>query len=129
MAGRLSAVARRAKVDDRATQPARVRAPEKPDPMPGAHVYILASRQNGTLYIGLACDLGDRLFKHRNGTGSKFVSKYSVTLLVYYEWHPLYVAAIQRETNIKRWKRAWKIALIESVNPDWIDLTETVIRR
>ena len=59
---------------DPATQSARVRAPGEPEPMPGAHVYILASRRNGTLYTGLACDLGDRLFKHRNGTGSKFVA-------------------------------------------------------
>jgi putative endonuclease len=92
--------------------------------MPGAHVYILASKRNGTLYTGMARDLPNRLDQHRTGRGSAFVKKYDVTRLVYYEWHPWYVDAIQRETNIKRWKRAWKIALIEKRNPEWNDLSQ-----
>ena len=91
--------------------------------MPGAHVYILASKRNGTLYTGLSGCLGERLIKHRDGSGSRFVKKYDVTRLVYFEWHPLYVHAIWRETRIKKWKRCWKIALIESLNPEWNDLT------
>ncbi len=62
--------------------------------------------------------------QHRTGKGSAFVKKYKVTRLVWYEEHPLYASAIQRETNIKRWKRAWKIALIEKDNPNWADLLE-----
>jgi putative endonuclease len=94
--------------------------------MPGAHVYILGSGRNGTLYTGMSGDLGDRLFKHRAGIGSQFVKKYNVAMLVYFEWYVLYVEAMRRETSIKKWKRAWKIALIESVNPEWSDLTASL---
>ena len=94
--------------------------------MRGGWVYMLASRRNGTLYLGVTYDLHERLFQHRTGRGSKFVEKYSVTILVWYQYFPLYVDAIQRETSLKRWKRAWKIALIEEENPDWEDLTETI---
>ncbi len=65
-----------------------------------------------------------RIKAHREGRGSKFVWKYRVFLLVWFEEHPLYASAIQRETSIKRWKRAWKIALIERHNPNWEDLLE-----
>jgi putative endonuclease len=68
----------------------------------------------------------ERVAAHREGRGSKFVAKYNVAWLVWYEEHPRYVDAIQRETNIKRWNRAWKIALIEKHNPDWHDLFETL---
>ena len=112
---------------DPATQPARVCAPKRTG-MPGAHVYILASKRNGTLYTGLSGNLADRLSQHRAGIGSHFVKKYNVTRLVYLEWHDLYTNAMQRETSIKRWNRAWKIALIESVNPEWQDLTEELFR-
>ena len=91
--------------------------------IPGAHVYIMASKRNGTLYTGLSGKLVERLDLHRTGRGSQFVWKYRVFLLVYMEWHVVYTSAIQRETNIKKWKRAWKIALIEGVNPEWRDLT------
>jgi putative endonuclease len=90
--------------------------------MPSGFVYILASKRNGTLYTGITSDLPGRLRMHREGKGSAFVKKYGVTRLVYYEEHKLYAVAIQRETSIKRWKRAWKIALIEKFNPDWEDL-------
>ena len=92
--------------------------------MPSGFVYILANKRNGTLYTGVTSDIPARVQAHREGRGSEFVKKYNVTRLVWYEEHLLYAAAIQRETNIKRWKRAWKLALIEKSNPDWDDLLE-----
>ncbi|HTT98090.1 MAG TPA: GIY-YIG nuclease family protein [Rhizomicrobium sp.] len=94
--------------------------------MKGGYVYIMASKRNGTLYTGICGDLYTRIPMHRAGRGSEFCKKYNVTRLVWYEHHSLYVAAIQRETSIKRWNRAWKLALIEKVNPDWDDLFETL---
>ncbi|MDE1987515.1 MAG: GIY-YIG nuclease family protein [Alphaproteobacteria bacterium] len=93
-------------------------------PRPSGFVYILASKRNGTFYIGITSDLQGRVQAHREGRGSEFCKKYNVTRLVYFEEYPLYADAIRRETNLKRWKRAWKIALIEKVNPDWDDLIE-----
>lgn len=87
---------------------------------------MLASRRNGTLYIGVSSDPIRRIVAHREGRGSEFVEKYGVHRLVWYEEHPLYTDAMQRETSLKRWKRAWKIALIEKKNPDWEDLFETL---
>ena len=92
--------------------------------MPSGFVYILASKRNGTLYIGITSDLHGRIQAHREGRGSKFTNTYGVTRLVWFEEYPLYADAIQRETSLKRWKREWKIALIESGNPDWNDLLE-----
>jgi putative endonuclease len=92
--------------------------------MPSGFVYILASKRNGTLYTGVTCDIPKRIQAHREGRGSEFVAKYNVTRLVWYEEHPFYANAIQRETNIKRWKRAWKLALIEKTNPNWDDLLQ-----
>jgi len=94
------------------------------DIMPSGFVYILASKRNGTLYLGITCDLIGRIQAHREGRGSAFVRKYGVTRLVWFEQYPLYVDAIQRETSLKRWKREWKLALIEKHNPEWEDLTE-----
>lgn len=91
----------------------------------GGYVYILASKRNGTLYIGVTSDIPLRMEQHRRGKGSLFVRKYGVFLLVWHEYHPLYAAAIQRETSLKCWKRAWKIRLIEELNPDWKDLLLT----
>jgi len=92
--------------------------------MPSGFVYILASQRNGTLYIGVTSDLPRRMEQHRRGDGSVFVKKYGVQRLVYFEEYALYTDAIRRETNLKRWKRAWKLALIEQHNPQWIDLLE-----
>ena len=92
--------------------------------MPSGFVYILASKRNGTLYVGVTSDLPDRVQAHREGRGSIFVKKYRVTRLVWFEEYPLYADAIQRETSLKRWKREWKLALIEKTNPDWDDLIE-----
>ena len=90
--------------------------------MPKGIVYILASKRNGTLYIGITSDIFRRMQEHHQGRGSKFVTRYGVMRLVYLEEYPLYADAIRRETNLKRWKRAWKIALIEKHNPEWNDL-------
>jgi putative endonuclease len=94
--------------------------------MTGGYVYIMASKRNGTLYTGICGDLYARVPAHREGRGSKFCAKYNVTRLVWFEHYPLYTDAIQRETNIKRWKRAWKLALIEKINPNWDDLFDTL---
>jgi putative endonuclease len=83
------------------------------------YVYILASRRNGTLYIGVTHNLPDRVRAHKDGVASEFTRKYGVTNLVWYEEYPIVPLAIQRE----RWKREWKIALIEKVNPRWDDLS------
>lgn len=93
--------------------------------MPAGTVYMLASKCNGTLYIGVTSDLLMRMEQHRNGTGSAFVRRYGVNRLVWFEEYPLYADAIRRETSLKRWKRAWKLALIEKGNPDWDDLLES----
>ena len=90
--------------------------------MPAGFVYVLASKRHGTLYIGVTSDLLLRMEQHQRGVGSAFVKKYAVNPLVYFEEYPLYADAIRRETNLKRWKRGWKIALIEKVNPKWDDL-------
>ncbi|MES0882754.1 GIY-YIG nuclease family protein [Roseibium sp. SCP14] len=85
-------------------------------------VYILASGLGGTLYVGVTNNLLKRVFEHRDGRGSEFTAKYGVHRLVYYEVHEEIEQAIQREKRIKRWKRAWKVSLIEKRNPDWDDL-------
>jgi putative endonuclease len=92
--------------------------------MPAGFVYIMASKRDGTLYIGVTSDLPKRMEEHREGRGSQFVKTYGVTRLVYFEEYPLYADAIRRETNLKRWKRAWRIELIQKHNPDWVDLVE-----
>ena len=92
--------------------------------MAAGFVYILASQPHGTLYVGITSDLHKRMDQHKAGIGSHFVKKYGVTRLVWFEEFPLYADAIRRETNLKRWKRDWKIALIEKVNPEWKDLIE-----
>ena len=93
--------------------------------MPAGTVCILASQRNGTLYIGVTSDLLKRMEQHRKGEGSAFVKRYGVNRLVWFEEYPLYADAIRRETNLKRWKRAWKLELIEKNNPDWNDLLES----
>jgi putative endonuclease len=85
-------------------------------------VYILASRRNGTLYIGVTSDLHSRISEHKQDLMEGFTKKYGVHLLVYYEMHTTMDAAILREKRLKEWRRVWKIRLIESMNPEWIDL-------
>ena len=91
--------------------------------MPSGFVYILTNKRNGTLYVGVTSSLFDRMEQHRLGEGSKFVKKYGLNRLVWFEEYPLYADAIRRETAMKRWKREWKLALIEKTNPQWKDLT------
>jgi len=86
------------------------------------YVYILASRRNGTLYVGMTDDLVRRVWKHRIGTVPGFTRKYGVKMLVWYEQHETREMAFQRERQIKRWNRAWKLQLIERFNPTWKDL-------
>ena len=85
--------------------------------MRSGFVYILASKRNGTLYTGITSDLAGRVRAHREGRGSSFATTHGVTRLVWFEEHALYTAAMQRETSIKRWKREWKLALIERPTP------------
>jgi putative endonuclease len=89
-------------------------------------VYIMASRRNGTLYVGVTNNLAVRADQHRRGEGSEFTRKYGVTQLVWYEFHSDINEAITREKRIKKWERQLKLALIESVNPEWADLYETL---
>jgi putative endonuclease len=89
-------------------------------------VYILASRRNGTLYIGVTNSLRTRLEQHRSGEGAEFVKQYGVYRLVYVENYERPGEAIAREKQLKRWKRDWKIRLIEQDNQDWSDLSHLV---
>ena len=85
-------------------------------------VYILASKPNGVLYIGVTSDLHGRMSEHRQGTYEGFTKKYNVHRLVYYEMHDTMEDAIKRETRLKKWMRAWKVRLIHEMNPEWRDL-------
>jgi putative endonuclease len=86
-------------------------------------VYLLASRRNGTLYCGVTNDLARRVFEHREGQAEGFARKYGVSRLVWFEQHSDINEAILREKRIKKWRRDWKIALIEAENRDWRDLS------
>ena len=90
-------------------------------------VYILSSKRNGTLYVGVTSDLRNRTWLHKNEFVEGFTRKYGVHRLVYYELHPDMISAITREKQIKKWNRAWKLELIEEQNPDWEDLWERII--
>lgn len=91
-------------------------------------VYILASRPNGTLYIGVTNDLIRRVYEHRTGAVDGFTKTYGVKRLVYFEEFADIGLAIQREKTMKHWSRAWKISLIESRNPEWRDLFDHLCR-
>ena len=91
-------------------------------------VYILASRRNGTLYTGVTADIARRAFEHRTGAIRGFTSQYGVRTLVFIEFHETMDAALQREKLIKRWRRAWKLALIERENPQWRDLYDDLLK-
>jgi len=88
----------------------------------GGWVYIMTNHPNGTLYIGVTNDLDRRVWEHREGLASRFTRRYYLKHLVYAEHHEDIAAAIQRETSLKRWPRAWKVDLIISKNPEWKDL-------
>jgi len=85
-------------------------------------VYILASRRNGTLYVGVTSDLVKRVWEHKNDLVEGFTKRYGVHTLIWYEPHGTMISAIGREKAIKEWKRRWKLELIERSNPEWRDL-------
>jgi putative endonuclease len=89
--------------------------------------YILASKRNGTLYIGVTNNLLKRVAEHKNKKASVFTKKYNVNKLVYYEECGDIDASIQREKQLKNWRRSWKIKLIEDFNPEWNDLYERLM--
>ena len=89
-------------------------------------VYILASGTDGTLYIGVTSQLAQRVWEHKNDVAEGFTKRYGVHTLVWYEAHESMDSAISREKALKRWKRAWKIRLITSVNPTWEDLYDSL---
>tara|TARA_R110002073_G_scaffold279026_1_gene443213 strand:- start:503814 stop:504122 length:309 start_codon:yes stop_codon:yes gene_type:complete len=88
------------------------------------YVYLLASQRNGTLYIGMTNDLQRRVYEHKTGTIKGFTKKYGVSILVYFEEFQQATEAINREKNLKKWKRAWKLKLFEENNPNWDDLAK-----
>ena len=90
-------------------------------------VYILCSGRNGTLYVGVTSDIARRVYEHKEGLCKGFTSRYKVDRLVYAEIFEQIDEARHREMCIKNWKRAWKLRLIESVNPEWNDLYETLV--
>ena len=85
-------------------------------------VYIMASKRNGTLYTGVTSNLTQRVWRHKNNQIEGFTKRYVIHTLVWYEIHETMISAITREKEIKNWKRAWKLSLIEKTNPDWRDL-------
>jgi putative endonuclease len=90
-------------------------------------VYILASQRNGTLYIGVTSNLVKRIWEHKEGVVEGFTKNYGCYILVYFEQHTEMSVAILREKQMKKWNRAWKIALIEKENPGWRDLWPEII--
>ena len=88
------------------------------------YVYIMASKRNGTLYIGVTNNLIRRVYEHKNNLIKGFTSKYGVHRLVYFESTSEVESAILREKQLKKWKREWKLELIEKINPEWKDLYE-----
>jgi len=91
------------------------------------HVYILTDRRDGTLYTGVTHDLAARMVQHRDGSGSAFVWRYGLFRLVWAEAFPTAPEAIANEKRLKRWRRRWKVQLIEKANPEWRDLYEELM--
>jgi putative endonuclease len=92
----------------------------------GYFVYLLASRRNGTLYVGVTSDLTKRVWEHKHGLAEGFTKKYGVKSLVWFEQTDSIESAIVREKQIKKWRREWKVELIEKNNPQWKDLFEEI---
>jgi putative endonuclease len=90
------------------------------------YVYLMASRKHGTLYVGVTNNLARRAYQHRTGVVASFTSRYHIRSLVWFEGYDEPLAAIAREKEIKKWRREWKINLIEQSNPEWIDLFESI---
>ena len=92
------------------------------------YVYILASKRNGTLYVGMTKDIAKRVVRHKGRKANQFAAKYDVDKLVYYEKVGSLEGAIKREKQLKKWRRSWKMNLIEDLNPNWKDLFGEVIK-
>jgi putative endonuclease len=92
------------------------------------YVYLLASRKHGTLYLGVTRDLVRRVYQHRTKAAPGFTSTYGVSLLVWFEIYDDPALAITREKEIKKWRRDWKIALIEETNPHWTEVYNSIIK-
>ncbi len=92
----------------------------------GGWVYIMSNKMNGTLYIGVTSDLVRRVYEHREGLVDGFTKAHELKRLVYFEAHDEIGAAIQREKSLKRWSRAWKVELIQKINPFWDDLFDQI---
>ena len=90
-------------------------------------VYLLASKRNGTLYVGVTSDLVKRIWQHKNDMVEGFTNRYGVHLLAWFEPHENMESAIAREKAIKEWRRLWKLRLIEASNPEWRDLYEDLL--
>jgi putative endonuclease len=90
------------------------------------YVYVLASRKHGTLYIGVTSDLIRRIYQHKTKAVRGFTKRYGVDTLVYFEIFDDPLSAIAREKQLKKWNREWKVQLIESKNPNWVDLSPTL---
>jgi putative endonuclease len=90
-------------------------------------VYMLVSKRNGTLYIGMTSNLQKRAWEHKNNLIEGFTKRYGIHRLVYYELHQDMMSAITREKQMKKWNRAWKVELIEQLNPEWKDLWEEIV--
>jgi putative endonuclease len=91
------------------------------------YVYIVASKRNGTLYVGVTDDLVRRVWQHKEGLIKGFTSRYRCKLLVWFDSTDDVASAIQREKQIKEWKRRWKLRIIEETNPDWDDLYDSIV--
>ncbi len=89
-------------------------------------VYMMSDKPRGVIYVGVTSDLQKRVWQHQNKEYEGFTSKYKVKNLVWFEHHPNIVLAIQRENSLKRYRREWKIKLIEELNPTWMDLYEQI---
>lgn len=92
------------------------------------YVYILASKRNGTLYTGVTADLIKRVYEHKNNLIDGFTKKYDVHKLMWYEIHESTESAFNREKQVKKWKKEWKLELIEKDNPEWNDLYESICK-
>ena len=93
----------------------------------GGFTYIMTNRAHGVLYVGVTADIAKRIWEHRNGLGSKFCRKYGIDQLVLVEEHATIEVAIAREKVLKKWRREWKIELIEAANPEWGDLSDNIL--
>ncbi len=91
-------------------------------------VYIMTNLSRRSLYVGVTNDLGRRVYEHKNGLCEGFTKRYKINQLVYYENYQYVMDAIQREKSLKKWKREWKLQLIETVNPHWEDLGDIICR-